>query len=53
MRDEIIINGKKYDAITGELLSAPKNNNIKNKLLYIAPNSLHQHTFLIKSILTE
>lgn len=26
MRDEIIINGKKYDAKTGELLSAPKNN---------------------------
>ena len=32
MRDEIIINGKKYDAITGKLLSAPKNNcSIKNK----------------------
>ena len=40
MRDEIIINGKKYDAITGKLLSIPKNNrkDVKNDISKIHNN---------------
>ena len=40
MRDEIIINGKKYDAITGKLLSVPKNNrkDVKNDISKIHNN---------------
>ena len=52
MRDEIIINGKKYDAITGELLSAPKNNNIKNKDISKIHNNLQRSDTLNRKYVT-
>ena len=52
MRDEIIINGKKYDAITGELLSAPKNNNIKNKDISKIHNNLQRSSTLNRKYVT-
>ena len=53
MRDEIIINGKKYDAITGELLSAPKNNNIKNKDISKIHNNLQRSSTLNRKYVTR
>ena len=46
MRDEIIINGKKYDAITGKLLSVPKNNrkDVKNDISKIHNNLQRSNT---------
>lgn len=53
MRDEIIINGKKYDAITGELLSAPKNNcSIKNKDISKIHNNLQRSSTLNRKYVT-
>ncbi len=53
MRDEIIINGKKYDAITGELLSAPKNNcSIKNKDISKIHNNLQRSNTLNRKYVT-
>ena len=51
MRDEIIINGKKYDAITGEPLSAPKNN-IKNKDISKIHNNLQRSSTLNRKYVT-
>lgn len=53
MRDEIIINGKKYDAITGELLSTPKNNyDIKNKDISKIHNNLQRSSTLNRKYVT-
>ena len=53
MRDEIIINGKKYDAITGKLLSAPKNNyDIKNKDISKIHNNLQRSSTLNRKYVT-
>ena len=53
MRDEIIINGKKYDAITGELLSVPKNNcSIKNKDISKIHNNLQRSSTLNRKYVT-
>ena len=53
MRDEIIINGKKYDAITGELLSAPKNNyDIENKDISKIHNNLQRSSTLNRKYVT-
>ncbi len=53
MRDEIIINGKKYDATTGELLSAPKNNcSIKNKDISKIHNNLQRSSTLNRKYVT-
>ena len=53
MRDEIIINGKKYDAITGELLIAPKNNcSIKNKDISKIHNNLQRSSTLNRKYVT-
>ena len=53
MRDEIIINGKKYDAITGELLSAKKNNcSLKNKDISKIHNNLQRSSTLNRKYVT-